>query len=85
MHQRYLFLFNSMFHGLGEIDHPLKELQDLVNESSHRLLAPGNTWEGRLMTYITGILINNTACHSFQFNGTIEKSVWRKGMYNNAK
>lgn len=45
MHQRYLFLFYSMFYGLGEVDYPLKELQDLVNESSQRLLAPGNTWE----------------------------------------
>ena len=45
MHQRYLFLFNSIFYWLGEVDHPLKELQDLVNESSQRLLAPGDICE----------------------------------------
>ena len=85
MHQRCLFVFNSKFYGLGKVDHPLEELQDLVNKSSRHALAHGKTRDSILLTYITGILIIRTACHSFQFNGTIEKSVWRKGTYSNAK
>lgn len=31
-------------------------------------------------TYMTGKLIKSTACHSAQFNGTMENNDWRKGV-----
>lgn len=36
-------------------------------------------------THITGKLINNTALHSFQFNGTMENRVCKIGIYSRAK
>lgn len=35
--------------------------------------------------YMTGRLIKITACHSFQFRGTMAKRPCRKGMYSRAK
>lgn len=39
----------------------------------------------REKTYITGALISNTAFHSSQFNGKIEKSCCKNGIYRIAK
>lgn len=36
-------------------------------------------------THITGKLINNTALHSFQFNGTMENRVCKIGIYSKAR
>lgn len=36
-------------------------------------------------THITGKLINNTALHSFQFNGTMENRVCKIGIYRRAR
>ena len=33
-----------------------------------------------LITHMTGILISNTACHSFQLSGTIENNPCKKGV-----
>lgn len=36
-------------------------------------------------TYIIGALMYNTACHSFQFRGTIENNPCKNGIYSRAK
>ena len=81
----HLFFFNSELHRFGKVNLPLEELQDLVNESSWDLLASNITKPGTMLTYITGMLMSSTACHSLQFKGTMEKSPWRKGMYSSMK
>ena len=81
----HLFFLRSNLYRFWEVNVPLEELQDLVNESGRVLLASGVDKLGTMFTYMTGMLMSRTACHSLQFKGTMENRPWRKGMYSSKK
>jgi hypothetical protein len=80
-----LFFLSSDLYRFWEVNLPFEELQDLVNESGRDLLASSIDKLETIFTYMTGMLMSSTACHSLQFKGTMEKRPWRKGMYSSKK